>query len=81
MSRISCGCSKRAKKKGGHVPGLKSTGRADRSGRSPFSIAGRQPRTTEHVGPFGSYSPQWGYDKRTKEERRAGAGVKRSVLS
>jgi hypothetical protein len=79
MSQISRGC-KETKKKGGKVPGFKSGGRADRSSRSPFSHAGHQPRGQGHVGPFGSFSPHWGYDQRTSEERRAGnAGIKRDT--
>jgi hypothetical protein len=57
----------------------KSGGRAD---RSPFSKAGHQPSNKERGHAlFGTYSPHWGYDHRTPEERRAGmAGIKRGEL-
>jgi hypothetical protein len=57
-------------------PPSKYGGRRKSGGRSPFSHAGHQPRTKEHVGRFGSWSPFWGHDHRTPEERRAsGAGI------
>jgi hypothetical protein len=81
--RIMSAKRKRRYRKGGKVPGLKSLARADRLPRghaSPFSIAGREPRNKEHVGPFGKFSPMHGYDQRTPEERRAGSSAKRSIL-
>jgi hypothetical protein len=72
IGHISCGCRKRSKKRGGLVPGHASGGRADKASRSPFSRADNAPSMKEHVGPHGAYSPMWGYDKRTPEERRGG---------
>jgi hypothetical protein len=66
-----------------HGGRMKSGGRAGRLPRghtSPFSIAGREPRNKEHVGPFGKFSPMHGYDQRTPEERRAGSSARRSIL-
>jgi hypothetical protein len=57
-------------KHGGHVPGRKSGGRADRKSRSPFSTAGAAARKQPKEGPFGQYSPTYGYDKRTSSERK-----------